>query len=193
MSSKASQLAHELGAIASGEDYKTDTCDRTQRFAAGLERLIEDRVAAAVALLTERMGLLESAERDGSAALAREDMAASGIHIGSCFRWVGGAYGGQIGEVTNGPFNNDPLDPEWRLVTDGAAGLFFASVLLDPRCFVHEPKARPVRAHEPDGNERLATEDELAAPVAVGDTFLRLTTNESKGFDGDEIAKVTGW
>jgi hypothetical protein len=76
--SDTSSLARELGAIASGEAWRNtrewDDKEQTDRFATGLERLIDERIAAAVAPLAEKIAMLVTCETDGSAALAREDV-----------------------------------------------------------------------------------------------------------------------
>jgi hypothetical protein len=79
--SDTSSLARELGAIASGEAWMAHVARpadaehkrQTDRFATGLERLIDERIAAAVAPLAEKIAMLVTCEADGSAALARGD------------------------------------------------------------------------------------------------------------------------
>lgn len=188
--SSTSDLARELGAIASGEARHAGRLDLSDAFATGLTRLINESIAAAFGAVPHN-----------------PPMDAGAIYIGSCFRWVGGAYDGEIGEVTAGPFGPVSSDREWRLMTNGATQTFFASVLMDRGYFTHEPSARPVRAADVAAKDpghvepyRVPTPSDAGRPVdatgvgegvsvvAVGDTFLRLT---AKGrFIGGEVCTV---
>lgn len=165
-------LAHELGAIASGEAYTSkrtsvpdDMARASDRFAAGLVSLIDERVAAAakpawkVSEAAAQMRALAHGESDDT---LKERERAAGI----CERMV------IVGRA-------------WTEKQAIAADALFAAA--------KNIRAGHVEPHEPDGNERLATAEELAAPVAVGDTFLRLKPyHDWKGGEIGTVGRIFG-
>lgn len=75
---------------------------------------------------------------------------ADGVKIGDCFRWIGGACDGEIGEVTEGPLDvanlQGAIEERWAFVTGSVRKLYPAEILLDESLFTREPNARPARA-----------------------------------------------
>lgn len=131
-------LARELGAIASGEasaikrDGAGDMYHQgdTERFAAGLTRLIDERIALS---------------RAGEHNPPSDDVRAAAVAIGSRFRWVSGGHHGEIGEVTAGPVMQFG-SLSWQLTTGDHVATYYESMLTSPSLFTPEPNASPGRA-----------------------------------------------
>jgi hypothetical protein len=147
--SDTSSLARELGAIASGEAWRNtrewDDKEQTDRFATGLERLIDERIAAAVAPLAEKIAMLVTCEADGSAALAREDLSLR-------------CMGNGCGVVPHRRQPSPEAGPAWRCSECG-----------EPRS---APKAAEP-ALSRSGEHNPPSDDVKPAAVAIGDTFRR--------------------
>lgn len=122
-------------------------------------------VLAEVERLAGEVALLQSAERDGSEAFAREDVAAEGVKVGDTFRWIGGRCAGEIGEVTR--VLPEGSGQRAMLVTGADLQWFSESLLLDPCEFqrVRAVEAPPLASEPGAEGERLATDADYARPI----------------------------
>jgi hypothetical protein len=166
---KVKQAAFALGEVVA----MVDTCPaegpgrdwalaHAHKVAAALDGVLAP-VLEEQARLAGEVALLQSAERDGSAALAREDIAADGVKVGDTFRFVNGLDGhrGEVGEVVWIIGGCARLQGKgWRW-----SGPF--SILIDPAFFerVRAVEAPPLASEPGAEGERLATDAELALPV----------------------------
>jgi hypothetical protein len=85
-----------------------------------------------------------------------------GVKVGDTFRWKGGVHDGEIGEVVDGPFGSDR---RWSFVTGRSSAELSTNELTNVHQFERVRAVEAPRAYEPDGNERLATAEELARPI----------------------------
>lgn len=244
---KVKQGAFKLGAaLAHLEEYDAATNlaghalaeAQGNRYAAAVAQLLAP-ILAEQARQGAAIDLLQSAERDGSAALAREDIAEGvkvgdrfewvtpgaffrrigtvtkndgdtgrfletgdfvrwfnvdallddalftrlprgpkAIAIGDCFRWVGGALDGEIGEVTHGPWEREE-GTAWRLQTGVDSRLLLTTVLLDAAFFKREPNVPAVPADDEAVNERLAVAADFDLDGPAGERLASAPTPEA--------------
>lgn len=90
-----------------------------------------------------------------------------GVASGDCFRWIGGAYDGEVGEVTAGPVVDDDGAKRWKLTTRGDWAHYSEPLLLDPKCWTRVRAVEQVSAPD-DGQCKARSFSGDACKLATG-------------------------